>query len=102
MLFVSSLIGDLLSWPVIMLVIFFMIKGPVRELIPRLKSFEGMGQKLTFGEQLAATEETAAAAVLLASYNRRSRNFESSLTFRDGFWRRSVGGARSTAQRQRT
>jgi hypothetical protein len=38
----------------------------------------------------------------LASYNRRSRNFESSLTFRDGFWRRSVGGARSTAQRQRT
>jgi hypothetical protein len=38
----------------------------------------------------------------LGSYNRRSRNFESSLTFRDGFWRRSVGGARSTAQRQRT
>src|SRR5664279_3853123 len=38
----------------------------------------------------------------LGSYNRRSRNFESSLTFRDRFWRRNVGVARSTAQRQRT
>jgi len=52
-----------------------------------------------------ARAAVAIAAVLTAavsSYNRRSRNFESSLTFRDGFWRRSVGGARSTAQRQRT
>ena len=33
---------------------------------------------------------------------RRSRNSESSLTFQDRSWRRSVDGARSTAQRQRT
>jgi len=33
---------------------------------------------------------------------RRSRNSESSLTFQDRSWWRSVDGARSTAQRQRT
>jgi hypothetical protein len=38
----------------------------------------------------------------LGSYNRRSRNFESNLTFRDGFGWRKVGSARSKAQRQRT
>jgi hypothetical protein len=48
---------------VIVLVIFLIVRKPVKELIPKLRSYEGLGQKLAFGEQLADAEETAAAAV---------------------------------------
>ena len=41
-----------------------MLKEPIRrDLLPRLRSFEGMGQKVTFGETLAATEGSVDAAV---------------------------------------
>ena len=52
--------------------------------------------------QTAQLDVNGGRSATLGSYNRRSRNSESSLTFHDEFWRRSVGGARSTAQRQRT
>ena len=61
--FAAAVTGVLLSWPVIVLVIVLLVLKPLRELIPRLKSYEGLGQKVAFGDQLAAAEETAAAAV---------------------------------------
>lgn len=61
--FASSLLNSLLSWPIVVLVIFLMIKGPIRELIPKLRQYEGMGQRVTFGDQLADAEETVETAV---------------------------------------
>ena len=61
----------------------------------RARGYSAIG----FGNPL---RDLAGDSAYLGSYNRRSRNFESSLTFRDGFWRRTVGDARSTAQPQRT
>jgi hypothetical protein len=52
--FTSALIGQLISWPVAILVVTLTLRKPIAELLPKLKSYEGMGQKLSFGDQLAA------------------------------------------------
>lgn len=61
--FISSLLGHFLSWPVLVLAIVFLFRAPVTDLLGRVRSYEGMGQKVTFGEKLAKTEDSVDAAV---------------------------------------
>jgi hypothetical protein len=61
--FVASLLGMVFSWPVLVFVIVWLFRAPLRELIGRIKSYEGLGQKVTFGDQLAKTEDSVEAAV---------------------------------------
>jgi hypothetical protein len=61
--FFSVLLGNILAWPVLVFVLVLMFRKPLAELIGRMKSYEGLGQKVTFGEGLAGTEESVRAAV---------------------------------------
>jgi hypothetical protein len=61
--FVSSLFGHLLSWPVVVAVIVVVFRSPLRELIGRIRSYEGLGQKIDFGEQLAGAENSVDQAI---------------------------------------
>lgn len=61
--FVSSLFGHLLSWPVVVAVIVVVFRGPLRELIGRISSYEGLGQKIAFGEKLAGAESSIDQAI---------------------------------------
>lgn len=61
--FFSRLIDNLLSWPVLILVIVLIFRRQIAGLIGRIRSYEGLGQKLTFGDQLAETEDSVDAAV---------------------------------------
>jgi len=54
----SSVLGHLVSWPVLVLVVTWVFKKPIGELIGRIRSYEGLGQKVTFGEQLADAEDS--------------------------------------------
>jgi hypothetical protein len=48
---------------VVVLIVFLMFRRPIRELIPKLRSYEGMGHKVTFGDRLAETEKSVEGAV---------------------------------------
>ena len=63
LMFVESLLGHVISWPMIVLVMFLIMRKPIRELIPRLKSGEILGAKATFSDELERTEKTADAAI---------------------------------------
>jgi hypothetical protein len=66
--FTSNLITRL-YWPLIVGGALVLFRNPVRELLGRIKSYEGLGQKLEFGEQLAGAEksvEEAAQSVILS------------------------------------
>jgi hypothetical protein len=56
--FTSTLIGHVFSWPVAVVVVGLALRKPLTELLPKLKSYEGLGQKLSFGDRLAETEES--------------------------------------------
>jgi hypothetical protein len=60
--FASTLIGDLI-WPIVVLAIIVVFRRPLAELIGRVKSYEGLGQKVTFGEELADAEDSVNEAV---------------------------------------
>jgi hypothetical protein len=60
--FVSTLIGDLI-WPFVVLAAIVVFRRPLAELIGRVKSYEGLGQKVTFGEELADAEFSVNEAV---------------------------------------
>ncbi len=55
--FSSTITGYVLSWPVLVLVIVLVLRKPIVALIESVRSYEGLGQKVTFGEQLAKVEE---------------------------------------------
>jgi hypothetical protein len=55
--FLEKVIGHILSWPVLALVVILTFRKKIGALIERVKSYEGMGQKVTFGEELAEVEE---------------------------------------------
>jgi hypothetical protein len=64
--FISTLIGQLLSWPVAVVILVFALRRPIAELLPTLREYEGMGQRLSFGDRLAQVEdsvEQAAASI---------------------------------------
>ncbi|MFI5849118.1 hypothetical protein ACIA8B_24110 [Micromonospora chalcea] len=61
--FVSSLFGHLLSWPVVVAVVVVIFRRPLRELIGRIRSYEGLGQRIDFGEKLAGAENSVDQAV---------------------------------------
>ena len=46
--FTSTLIGQLLSWPIAVVILVFALRKPIAELLPKLREYEGMGQKLSF------------------------------------------------------
>lgn len=52
-----AILHDVISWPVAVIVIVFVLRKQLRALVGRIRSYEGMGQRLTFGEQLADAEE---------------------------------------------
>ena len=61
--FVSALIGHVFSWPVAVVVVALLFRRPLGDLIPQIQSYEGMGQKVTFGQKMAQTEASVDAAV---------------------------------------
>jgi hypothetical protein len=60
--FVSTLIGTLV-WPLVVVSAVVLFRKPLAELIGRVRSYEGLGQKLTFGEELAGAEVSVNEAV---------------------------------------
>ncbi|MCT9931871.1 hypothetical protein N5079_16810 [Planotetraspora sp. A-T 1434] len=57
--FSEKMLGHLLSWPVLVLIALLLFRKPLGELIKNIKSYEGLGQKITFGEELAQLEQAA-------------------------------------------
>jgi hypothetical protein len=57
MQFASAIIGHLMSWPVFGIVAVVIMRHQLASLIHRITSYEGLGQKLTFGQELAKVEE---------------------------------------------
>ena len=62
--FIASLVRSVLSWPVVALAVVFLLRGPLTELIGRVRSGELMGNKWTFGDRLGHAEETTEAALV--------------------------------------
>ncbi|MBD8205098.1 hypothetical protein IFU08_09745 [Microbacterium sp. CFBP 8790] len=64
--FAASVIGDVLSWPVVFLVVILLLLKPLRRLIGRLRSFKGWGAEMNLAEDLLTistrTEERLEAA----------------------------------------
>jgi hypothetical protein len=56
--FVASVIGDMLSWPVVALVVVLLFLKPLRKVIGRVKGAKGFGGELEFGELLESVEES--------------------------------------------
>lgn len=63
--FASSLVGSL-AWPLVLVVALVLFRRPLGRLIGRLSSYEGMGQKLTFGKELAEAEKSVETAAQLS------------------------------------
>lgn len=59
---VGSLVGSVI-WPVVVICALILFRRPLTDLIGRLKSYEGLGQRLTFGDRLAAAEASTDEAV---------------------------------------
>ncbi|WP_091093922.1 hypothetical protein [Nonomuraea wenchangensis] len=57
--FIDKILGHLLSWPVLALIAVFLFRKPLTDLIKRIKTYEGLGQTITFGEELAQLEQEA-------------------------------------------
>jgi hypothetical protein len=55
---VSALVAQL-YWPLIVGGALILFRKPVRELLGRIRTYEGLGQKLEFGERLAVAENSA-------------------------------------------
>ncbi|WP_159805945.1 hypothetical protein [Cellulomonas citrea] len=64
--FVATLLGHVLSWPVVVLVLFLLFRKPVGELIQRVKRVEVAGQVVDFDQSLGRATELSAASVALA------------------------------------
>lgn len=55
--FISATIGHVLSWPVLIFAALLIFRPSIKDLLGRMKTFEGLGQSMTFEESLARTEE---------------------------------------------
>jgi hypothetical protein len=55
--FISNLIDNLLSWPVILAGVLLFFRRPVAALLRSVSEWEGFGKHVKFGEQVAAAEE---------------------------------------------
>lgn len=56
--FAASVIGSLLSWPVVVLVLVLVLLKPIRGLIGRIKGAKGFGTELEFNQGLEEAEES--------------------------------------------
>lgn len=54
--FAASVIGDLLSWPVMALVIVLLLLKPIRKLIGRVRGARGFGAEVEFGKEVKNVE----------------------------------------------
>jgi hypothetical protein len=54
--FISNLIDNLLSWPVILAALLLFFRRPIASLLQRVSEWEGFGQKIKFGKELAEVE----------------------------------------------
>ena len=63
--FVASVVGSL-AVPVTVVVVLVLFRGPLTELLGRIISYEGLGQKVNFGRKLAGAEKSASEAVAQA------------------------------------
>jgi len=50
---VNIIVGHLLSWPVFGVIAVIVFRRQLAPLVRRITSYEGLGQKLTFGQELA-------------------------------------------------
>jgi hypothetical protein len=57
--FASTVSGQLVSWPAVVIVAILVFRRQLSELIPKLRRFEGWGGSATFSEELAAAEDKA-------------------------------------------
>jgi hypothetical protein len=55
--FISNLIDNLLSWPVILAALLLFFRRPIASLLQRISEWEGFGQKIKFGKELAEVEQ---------------------------------------------
>lgn len=55
--FWASVIGDFLSWPVVVLAVVLLLLKPLKELIGRVKGAKGFGGEVEFSNLLEAAEE---------------------------------------------
>lgn len=55
--FTSALIENF-AWPILVGTLAFVFREPIAELIGRVRSYEGLGQKFTFGFRLAEAEDS--------------------------------------------
>jgi hypothetical protein len=55
--FISNLIDNLLSWPVILAALLLFFRRPIASLLQRVSEWEGFGQKIKFGKELAEVEQ---------------------------------------------
>lgn len=56
--FTASVIGDVLSWPVVRLIAIILVLKPLRALIGRTKTAKGFGGELNFGDLIGGAEES--------------------------------------------
>ncbi len=63
--FISSVVGSL-AIPVTVLVALLIFRGPLAELLGRIISYEGLGQRVSFGRKLAGAEKSVSQAVAQA------------------------------------
>ncbi|HEY0695555.1 MAG TPA: hypothetical protein VGD71_41780 [Kribbella sp.] len=57
--FTEKIIGHLLSWPVLAFAAIAIFRRQLAGIIGQIRSYEGLGQRLTFGDELAKAEEEA-------------------------------------------
>lgn len=55
--FAASIIGDLLSWPVVILVVVLLLLTPLKKLIGRVKGAKGFGGEVEFNELVESAEK---------------------------------------------
>lgn len=55
--FTASVIGDVLSWPVVAFIVVLLLLKPLRELVGRIKSAKGFGGEVEFDDLIEGIEE---------------------------------------------
>jgi len=70
--FAAAVLGHILSWPVVVLLLFLLFRKPVGELIQRVKRVEVAGQVVDFDQSLGRATELSAASVALAEDEKRT------------------------------
>jgi hypothetical protein len=80
--FTSTLLTHLF-WPLVVAGSILLFRKPLSELIGRVRRYEGLGQKLEFGERLAEAEDSVGKAVRATSVAGEQAKIESSPLVRD-------------------